>query len=192
MATVVKRAGHDTFVTFREEYGTASNSRVANIVLKEGDQVMLASPGGGGYGDPRARAPEAVRRDVLEGFVSETAARDVYGVALERLNGALTIDADETAKLRADAPPLEAPSVNDETREPVAAVPRSETGGHWEEHKGDWWQTSVTNCQLCGQVVPRDVWVSASGVRFCSVECDDRYHDYWLPRHADQVTEQAT
>ena len=48
-----------------------------------------------------------------------------------------------------------APTITDESREPVAAVPRSETGGHWEQLKGDWWQTSVTNCQLCGQVVPR-------------------------------------
>ena len=113
-------------------------------------------------------------------------------MALQRLNGSLTIDADETARLRADTPSPAAPTVTDESRELVAAVPRAETGGHWEEHKGDWWQTSVTNCQLCGQVVPRDVWVSAGGMRFCSVECDDRYHDYWLPRHADRVTEQAT
>ena len=190
-ALLVKRVGHDTFVTFREAYATASNSRVANIVLKEGDQVMLASPGGGGYGDPRARAPEAVRRDVMEGFVSEMAGRDVYGVALQRLNGTLTIDVDETARLRADAPTPAPPTITDETRDIVSAVPRSETGGHWEQLKADWWQTDVTNCQLCGQVIPRDVWVSASGIRFCSVECDDRHHDYWLPRQADQVIEQT-
>ncbi len=191
-ALLVKRAGHDTFETFREAYATASNSRVANIVLREGDQVMLASPGGGGYGEPMARATEAVCRDVLEGYVSETAAREIYGVALQRLNGTLTIDADETARLRADAPPPAPPTITDESREPVAAVPRSETGGHWEQLKGDWWQTSVTNCQLCGQVIPRDVWVSAGGIRFCSVDCDDRYHDYWLPRHPNQMIEQTT
>jgi N-methylhydantoinase B len=35
---------------------------------------------GGGYGDPRRRDPEAVRRDVAERFVSAEAARTIYGL----------------------------------------------------------------------------------------------------------------
>jgi N-methylhydantoinase B len=42
--------------------------------------VKILMPGGGGYGDPSARDREAVRRDVEEGFVSEEAARAVYGL----------------------------------------------------------------------------------------------------------------
>jgi hypothetical protein len=38
--------------------------------------------GGGGYGDPLERDPEAVRFDVEEELVSVAQARDVYGVAL--------------------------------------------------------------------------------------------------------------
>ena len=37
-------------------------------------------PGGGGYGDPFARDRAKVRRDVEEGFVSEAAAREAYGL----------------------------------------------------------------------------------------------------------------
>ena len=36
-------------------------------------------PGGGGYGVPARRDRTRVRRDVAEGFVSEEAARAVYG-----------------------------------------------------------------------------------------------------------------
>jgi N-methylhydantoinase B len=38
--------------------------------------------GGGGYGDPLERDPEAVRRDVRDGTVSAEAARSLYGVQL--------------------------------------------------------------------------------------------------------------
>ena len=36
-------------------------------------------PGGGGLGDPKQRDRDAVARDVLEGYVSEKTAREVYG-----------------------------------------------------------------------------------------------------------------
>jgi N-methylhydantoinase B len=49
-------------------------------VLRRGDTVSLATPGGGGHGDPRARDPALVRRDVADGLVSPQAAREVYGV----------------------------------------------------------------------------------------------------------------
>jgi N-methylhydantoinase B len=38
--------------------------------------------GGGGYGDPFERTPEAVRDDVLDGYVSRRAARETNGVVL--------------------------------------------------------------------------------------------------------------
>ena len=39
--------------------------------------------GGGGYGDPKARDPAAVRDDVRNGYVSAKAAHDEYGIATE-------------------------------------------------------------------------------------------------------------
>jgi len=44
--------------------------------------IRLWSGGGGGYGDPFTREPEAVARDVAAGLISSERARDIYGVAL--------------------------------------------------------------------------------------------------------------
>jgi N-methylhydantoinase B len=50
-----------------------------------GRRVILELAGGGGFGDPFARDPQAVLRDVLNGFVSLEAAREDYGVVIRRL-----------------------------------------------------------------------------------------------------------
>jgi len=44
--------------------------------------ISIESAGGGGWGDPSERDPEAVRRDVLDELVSPEAARSVYQVVL--------------------------------------------------------------------------------------------------------------
>ncbi len=48
-------------------------------VLKAGERVRLALPGGGGYGDPREREPAALAKDIKLGFVSREAAARDYG-----------------------------------------------------------------------------------------------------------------
>ena len=48
-----------------------------------GRRVMLALPGGGGYGDPRHRDPALVRRDVAAGYISPQSAMRDYGVTVE-------------------------------------------------------------------------------------------------------------
>ncbi len=49
--------------------------------VPHGRKVMLAFPGGGGYGDPADRDPGLVKRDLARGYISaETAARD-YGLS---------------------------------------------------------------------------------------------------------------
>ncbi len=50
------------------------------IHLDEGDVVVINTPGGGGYGDPRTRDPRLVLEDVRDGKVSPQSARSVYGV----------------------------------------------------------------------------------------------------------------
>ncbi|MEW6173327.1 MAG: hydantoinase B/oxoprolinase family protein [Bacillota bacterium] len=50
--------------------------------LPKGATIILETAGGGGFGSPFARAPEAVRRDVKNGLVSSNAAFEEYGVAL--------------------------------------------------------------------------------------------------------------
>jgi N-methylhydantoinase B len=53
---------------------TTSGTPFAN-----GDVLRVVSPGGGGYGDPRERDSAAVRRDLIEGKISATVAREIYG-----------------------------------------------------------------------------------------------------------------
>ena len=48
--------------------------------LREGDLLSFRLAGAGGYGDPRDRDREAVRRDVADGLVSPEAARTIYGL----------------------------------------------------------------------------------------------------------------
>jgi N-methylhydantoinase B len=48
--------------------------------VPEGGRVLLAFPGGGGYGDPANRDRAAVIRDLRLGYVSEEAARRDYGL----------------------------------------------------------------------------------------------------------------
>jgi N-methylhydantoinase B len=62
------------------------------------DAICLQLPGGGGFGDPRAREPQHVREDVLDGLITAEAARRDYGVAIG-VDG--EIDVAETERLRA-------------------------------------------------------------------------------------------
>ena len=67
-----------------------------------GDNVIVTqTPGGGGFGDPAERDPQAVLADVVSGLVSAARARDIYRVAVDAER--LTVDEAETALLRRSA-----------------------------------------------------------------------------------------
>jgi N-methylhydantoinase B len=51
--------------------------------LDPGDIVSVRTPGGGGYGDPTERDPDAVLEDVRDGVVTEAKAREAYGVVVD-------------------------------------------------------------------------------------------------------------
>jgi N-methylhydantoinase B len=72
-------------------------SKDQGIAMQAGDRVEVMTPGGGGYGDPCARDPEAVARDVRLGYYSREEIRALFGVAL-RADG--EVDAAETERLR--------------------------------------------------------------------------------------------
>lgn len=78
--------------------------------LDPGQRVVMAMPGGGGFGDGFGRVPELVLADVVDGYVDAHAAEADYGVAvrytgdpeaLVRLPEDYELDRERTAELRA-------------------------------------------------------------------------------------------
>lgn len=69
-------------------------------MLKKGDILRIETGGGGGHGHPYDRPEERVLEDVLDGFVTEDAALDLYGVVIK--NDELDVAA--TKIHRADRP----------------------------------------------------------------------------------------
>lgn len=84
---------------------------VDDELLPAGTLVRIETTGGGGWGDPLTREASRVALDVLEGKVSDRAARDDYGVVLvwpdrepphgDPPHGEPVVDAPATAALRA-------------------------------------------------------------------------------------------
>lgn len=64
--------------------------KVTGFALKRGDVVIVESAGGGGYGNPLDRDPEAVAADVVQGYITSDRAQEAYGVVLR--DGAVDVD----------------------------------------------------------------------------------------------------
>jgi N-methylhydantoinase B len=73
-------------------------SKVTTVV-EGGHMIVTETPGGGGWGEPQTRDPQAVCRDVMEELVSVARARAVYYVAINEKT--MDVDADATRSLRA-------------------------------------------------------------------------------------------
>ncbi len=70
--------------------------------IPAGTLVRVDTTGGGGWGDSLEREPDLVGMDLLEGKISERAARDAYGVIVRIIDAAtFEIDAPGTMALRA-------------------------------------------------------------------------------------------
>lgn len=68
--------------------------KVGGFRLRAGDVVRIETSGGGGYGDPLARAPARVAADVRLGYLDREQARRRYGVRLDddvRVDEAATV-----------------------------------------------------------------------------------------------------
>jgi 5-oxoprolinase (ATP-hydrolysing) len=76
----IKRNGERAFRSFPEVFGVISPSKFANLIVHEGDRIMIDTAGGGGYGNPRERDPALLTRDLQEGYVTPAAARELYGL----------------------------------------------------------------------------------------------------------------
>ena len=69
--------------------------------MSAGDRLYHRQAGGGGYGDPYSRDPDAVSRDFKNGRVSLEAAGEDYGVVLDASSG--SVNAQGTRALRAQS-----------------------------------------------------------------------------------------
>ncbi|ANN67841.1 hydantoinase B/oxoprolinase family protein [Bordetella bronchialis] len=61
----------------------------ATEIVRRGDRVIVQPAGSGGYGDPKSRPADAVERDLLDGYISARAARELYGARLADIDGSL-------------------------------------------------------------------------------------------------------
>jgi len=52
------------------------------VRIEEGDTLIVHTPGGGGYGDPKTRDPRLVLRDVANGLVSPESSERDYGLKI--------------------------------------------------------------------------------------------------------------
>ena len=91
----------EMFVTDLEGNKTRAPS-VGEIELKRGAWLTGKEVSGAGYGDPLEREPDRVLEDVLERYVSEGQAREVYGVIFSGIaaDESLRVDVARTAARR--------------------------------------------------------------------------------------------
>ena len=68
------------------------------LTLHQDESLHVDTPGGGGYGDPLERDPEAVQQDVCDRRVTVLMARQQYGVVLQEPT--LVVDQEATQCLR--------------------------------------------------------------------------------------------
>jgi len=58
-------------------------SSKTSLQIKQGDVISINTPGGGGYGDPKRRSIDLIKRDIAEGKLSARQAKETYGSALD-------------------------------------------------------------------------------------------------------------
>ncbi|MBM3587817.1 MAG: hydantoinase B/oxoprolinase family protein [Alphaproteobacteria bacterium] len=74
--------GAGGWVGLNDSNGTVLRTKGFQVIPK-GRRLLLKLPGGGGMGDPKARNPELVKRDVADGLITAHAARNIYGVEVK-------------------------------------------------------------------------------------------------------------
>lgn len=103
-------------------------SKVDNVRVRAGDRVIFRTAGGGGWGDPLERDPLRTRNDVGRKLLSETKARQEYGVVL--VGADLAVDHRATDELRASMRRnRKTPKLFDFGERKVGATPRTAVAG---------------------------------------------------------------
>jgi N-methylhydantoinase B len=76
------KAGQTILIRDNKEVALGSKERCD---LQRGDIISFRLAGAGGYGDPKQRDIEEIRRDIRNGYVSRAAASKAYGIAADKL-----------------------------------------------------------------------------------------------------------
>ncbi len=200
---VIKRAGHGQFVDFSTAFGTVSPTKFTNVTLRRGDLVRYVTPGGGGWGDPFLRDAQAVRDDVASGWLSAERAASDYGVVVTRHGDTFSVDEAATERLRAQSEKSPLPDSDADSgqsrhaalRTPPPSIP-AHAPGQWVEIARAWHDASLTQCDLCGRLVPKRAWAidveDGGRLLFCDAECESLYWTYWYPRYGAAAGATAT
>ncbi|MCH2532407.1 MAG: hydantoinase B/oxoprolinase family protein [Dehalococcoidia bacterium] len=75
--------------TTREEIYTGL---ISNVLVREGDIVQALTSGAGGVGDPKLRPQKAVINDLMNGYITDAAAINTYGLDPKIANEVTNID----------------------------------------------------------------------------------------------------
>ncbi|EMR73253.1 N-methylhydantoinase B/acetone carboxylase, alpha subunit [Thaumarchaeota archaeon SCGC AB-539-E09] len=71
------------YLLVKEDSSSERLPSKCTVSLREGDTIVIRTPGGGGYGDPFMRDPSLVLKDVINGLLSITLAEKDYGVVID-------------------------------------------------------------------------------------------------------------
>lgn len=78
-----RRGGRNgALTTIAQDDGSAMRAKGKQFV-PHGRKVLMAFPGGAGYGDPAERSKDLVMRDLAQGYISTQIARADYGLSAE-------------------------------------------------------------------------------------------------------------
>ncbi|MBM3570392.1 MAG: methylhydantoinase [Alphaproteobacteria bacterium] len=86
-------------------YRPEHKSKDQDISIGPGDVIAVSTPGGGGYGDPLLRDPQAVAEDVRRGYYSRRQARALFGVAFRPRGISVDVAATQALRKKRKTPP---------------------------------------------------------------------------------------
>lgn len=183
----IRRNGEAGFRTFVEAFGTASPGKFSGLTVREGDEILVVGPGGGGFGSPLRRPPDKVLEDVREGLVSVESARRDYGVVIQEVNGELTVGGVIRDEM---GPPEAAPSPRERRSETPgrSGIPLT---GRWLSRSPRLYETETLTCDVCGKVIPRNYWAvdeDGRAYRCCDPACERLFREYWRVRYGCGAT----
>ena len=81
-AILFRSPNEENWQTACEKFGVLAPGMFSNVPLHPGDEVLVITGNGAGYGDPFERDPEKVLEDVRDELLSVEQARKEFGVVI--------------------------------------------------------------------------------------------------------------